>query len=171
MKHFSLFIIITLSICFSNLVNANFSTKNAEGITITFLDIIENSIAHEVLMSAMSLEGIRYKYGGSSPETGFDCSGFVHYVYKKAANLNLPRSASGISRHGQDVNQNELAPGDLVFFNTLRKAYSHVGIYIGDGNFIHAPRQGSTVRIESMQTSYWKKRFNGAKRLDESEMN
>jgi cell wall-associated NlpC family hydrolase len=148
------------------MANANISTKNAEGVTITFLDLITNTIAHEVLASAMSLEGIKYKYGGVSPATGFDCSGFVNYVYSKAANLKLPRTAKGISRFGENVSKDELAPGDLVFFNTARRAFSHVGIYIGDGNFIHAPSRGGVVRVESMQTGYWETRFNGAKRLD-----
>ena len=148
------------------MANANISTKNAEGVTITFLDLITNTIAHEVLASAMSLEGIKYKYGGASPATGFDCSGFVNYVYNKAANLKLPRTAKGISRFGENVSKDELVPGDLVFFNTAKRAFSHVGIYIGDGNFIHAPSRGGVVRVESMQSGYWETRFNGAKRLD-----
>ncbi len=171
MKKFSILIYFIFSLIGSSLCVANVRTQNAEGITITFLDVIKNTIAQEVLMSAMSLEGIKYKYGGSSPETGFDCSGFVNYVYNKAANLKLPRTARGISRYGNSVSKHELEPGDLVFFNTMRKAFSHVGIYVGNGKFIHAPRTGSFVRVESMQTSYWKKRFNGAKRLDHIETN
>lgn len=154
------------SLTFTCAANANVSTKNAEGITITFLDLIASTIAQEVLVNAMSLEGTKYKYGGASPNTGFDCSGFVNYVYNKAANLQLPRTAKGISRYGESVSKDNLAPGDLVFFNTARRAFSHVGIYIGDGNFIHAPSRGGAVRIESMQTSYWEARFDGAKRLD-----
>ncbi len=150
---------------------ANLVTSNAAGITITYLDTETTSVADEVLMSAMSLEGIKYKYGGSSPETGFDCSGFVGYVYHKAANLKLPRTSRGISRVGQNINQSQLQAGDLVFFNTMKRSYSHVGIYVGDGRFIHAPRKGSFVRIESMQTSYWKNRFNGARRLDQTASN
>lgn len=171
MKHFTFFAYFISALLFSSLSIANVSTKNAEGITITFLDVTANGTAQEVLMSAMSLEGIKYKYGGSSPETGFDCSGFVNYVYSKAANLKLPRTSRGISRIGQTISKNNLSPGDLVFFNTTRKAFSHVGIYVGDGKFIHAPRTGSFVRVESMHTGYWKKRFNGAKRLDAIAMN
>ncbi len=147
---------------------ANLITKNVAGITITFLDETENTVAQDVLLSAMSLEGIKYKYGGSSPETGFDCSGFVNYVYHKAANVKLPRTSHGISRVGRAVTSSELQAGDLVFFNTTKKPFSHVGIYVGDGKFIHAPRTGSFVRVESMHTSYWKNRFNGAKRLDQT---
>ena len=166
MKSISFFLCIIVGMTFTYMANANVSTKNAEGITITFLDLIANTVAQEVLANAMSLEGIKYKYGGSSPNTGFDCSGFVNYVYNKAANLQLPRTTKGISRYGESVSKDELAPGDLVFFNTARRAFSHVGIYIGDGNFIHAPSRGGVVRIESMQTSYWEARFDGAKRLD-----
>ncbi len=166
MKQLSFFLYLIVSLTFSSMSIANISTKNAEGITITFLDIIANTMVNDVLASAMSLEGIKYKYGGASPNTGFDCSGFVNYVYNKAANLKLPRTAKGISRYGQSVSKDDLAPGDLVFFNTARRAFSHVGIYVGDGNFIHAPSRGGHVRVESMQTGYWETRFNGAKRLD-----
>jgi len=120
----------------------------------------------EIIMNAMSLTGIKYKYGGTSPETGFDCSGFVRYVFSQATNLALPPTARAISQLGKSVSKDELQPGDLVFFNTLRTAFSHVGIYVGDNKFVHAPRAGAAVRVESMQTSYWAKRFNGAQRLE-----
>lgn len=123
--------------------------------------------AREVLVNALSLTGIRYKYGGNSPETGFDCSGFVRYVYQQATSLTLPRSAIEISRLGTKVPKEELLPGDLVFFNTLKSAFSHVGIYLGDNRFIHSPSSGGTVRVENMKDGYWAKRFNGAQRLDE----
>jgi cell wall-associated NlpC family hydrolase len=171
MKHFNFSICLIASLLISSFCVAGTSTRNAVGVTITFLDVLENNTAQEVLLSAMSLKGTKYKFGGSSPETGFDCSGFVNYVYNQVANLKLPRTAHGISRVGEHVSKHELVPGDLVFFNTTRRAFSHVGIYVGKGNFIHAPRTGSTVRVESMHTSYWKKRFNGAKRLDAVAMN
>lgn len=119
----------------------------------------------EVIINALSLTGIKYKYGGNSPETGFDCSGFVRYVFRNAANLTLPHTARAISQLGKTVKKDELKPGDLVFFNTLKTAFSHVGIYIGDNKFIHAPRTGAAVRVENMQQSYWQSRFNVAKRL------
>lgn len=122
--------------------------------------------AREILMNAFSLTGIKYQYGGSQPETGFDCSGFVRYVFREAANITLPPTARAISQIGKTVKKDELQPGDLVFFNTLKSAFSHVGIYIGDNKFIHAPRSGGAVRVENMQTDYWAKRFNGAQRLD-----
>lgn len=123
--------------------------------------------AQEVLINALSLTGIKYKYGGNSPATGFDCSGFVRYVFHNAANLTLPPTARAIAQIGKSVKRDELQPGDLVFFNTLKKAFSHVGIYLGDNKFIHAPRTGKTVQVDSMQNSYWASRFEGAQRLDE----
>ncbi len=120
----------------------------------------------EVLIKALSLTGIKYTWGGKSPETGFDCSGFVSYVFRQALNLTLPSSALALSQIGKTVTKSELQPGDLVFFNTLQSAFSHVGIYIGDNKFIHAPRTGRTVSVESMKNGYWASRFTGAQRLD-----
>ena len=122
--------------------------------------------AQEVLFNALSLTGIKYKYGGKSPETGFDCSGFVRYVFSQATNLTLPPTARAIAQIGKAVKKEELQPGDLVFFNTLKSAFSHVGIYMGDNKFIHAPSSGKVVRVESMKDGYWARRFNGAQRLD-----
>ena len=123
--------------------------------------------AQEVLISALSLTGIQYKYGGNSPATGFDCSGLVRYVFHNAANLSLPPTARAIAQIGKSVKKDELQPGDLVFFNTLKSTFSHVGIYLGDNKFIHAPSKGKTVQVESMQNSYWSSHFEGAQRLDE----
>ena len=122
--------------------------------------------AREVLVNALSLSGIRYQYGGTSPESGFDCSGFVRYVYQQASNLTLPHSARAISQIGKTIPRNELQPGDLVFFNTLKSAFSHVGIYVGNNRFIHSPSSGGGVRVEDMQEGYWQKRFNGAQRIE-----
>jgi len=122
--------------------------------------------AQEVLMQALSLTGIQYKYGGKSPETGFDCSGFVRYVFSQATKITLPPTARAISQMGKTVKKDELQPGDLVFFNTLKTAFSHVGIYMGDNKFIHSPSAGGSVRVESMDSAYWNKRFNGAQRIE-----
>jgi len=122
--------------------------------------------AREILMNAFSLTGIKYQYGGNQPETGFDCSGFVRYVFREAANITLPPTARAISQIGRTIKKDELQPGDLVFFNTLKSAFSHVGIYVGNNKFIHAPRAGGVVRIEDMQADYWNKRFNGAQRVE-----
>lgn len=122
--------------------------------------------AHEILMNALSLTGIKYTYGGSSPETGFDCSGFVRYVFQQATDLTLPHGARAISQLGQSISMEQLQPGDLVFFNTLKSAFSHVGIYVGDNRFIHAPSSGGNIHIVNMDDAYWAKRYSGARRLD-----
>lgn len=123
------------------------------------------SIANESVARALDLVGIRYHRGGTSPETGFDCSGFVDHVFE-GLGLILPRTAREISRSGETVKKSELQPGDLVFFNTMRRAFSHVGIYIGDNLFVHAPASGGEVRVEDMREKYWGKRFNGARRIN-----
>jgi cell wall-associated NlpC family hydrolase len=117
------------------------------------------------LDQAMDYLGIRYKRGGSSPETGFDCSGFVRHVYNESLGLLLPRNALGMSKTGETVDKDELMPGDLVFFNTMRRTFSHVGIYLGNDLFVHAPRAGAKVRIEDMTDKYWSRRFTGARRV------
>ncbi|WP_179212111.1 C40 family peptidase [Methylobacillus rhizosphaerae] len=122
--------------------------------------------AQEVLINALSLTGIKYRYGGKSPETGFDCSGFVRYVFQQATSMTLPHGAKAISQLGQPVNKEQLQPGDLVFFNTLRTTFSHVGIYVGNHKFIHAPSSGGSVQIVDMSDTYWAKRFNGARRME-----
>lgn len=125
------------------------------------------SRASELALQAMSMIGIRYQYGGNVPESGLDCSGLVRYVFKQVMGAELPRTSEEISRVGQKIEPNELQPGDLVFYNTLRRGFSHVGIYLGDNRFIHAPSAGGKVRIESMDISYWKNRFNGARRINQ----
>lgn len=123
-------------------------------------------------MNALSLTGIKYKYGGNSPETGFDCSGFVRYVFQQAASMTLPHNTRALSRLGQSIPVEQLQPGDLVFFNTLKATFSHVGIYVGDNRFIHAPSAGGTINVVNMNDSYWAKRFNGARRMaDRSTIN
>lgn len=126
------------------------------------------SRASDLVKEAMGMIGIRYKYGGNAPESGLDCSGLVRYVFKEARGTELPRTSQEISRLGEKVDTKDLQPGDLVFYNTLRRSFSHVGIYLGDNKFIHSPAPGGEVRIESMDIGYWKKRFNGARRLIDS---
>ncbi|MEQ1598336.1 MAG: C40 family peptidase [Methylotenera sp.] len=166
---------LILCLCFSLPAMAEeVLAENAEGITLYSAEETSSQTtpsgwqakAQEVLINALSLTGIKYKYGGSNPDTGFDCSGFVRYVFSQAANLTLPPTARAISQIGKTVKKDELQPGDLVFFNTLKHAFSHVGIYVGDNKFVHAPRTGGAVRVESMQTSYWASRYNGAQRLE-----
>lgn len=125
--------------------------------------------ASELVLRAVDMLGIRYRRGSNTPERGLDCSGLVQYVFRESWGKELPRTAAEISRVGERVDINELRPGDLVFYNTLRRGFSHVGIYLGDSQFIHAPAAGGKVRIESMNLSYWKKRFNGARRIQDTE--
>lgn len=120
---------------------------------------------HSFANTALDYLGIKYKFGGSAPSSGFDCSGLVSYVAEKSLGLKLPRRSAEIARLGQSVKPNELEKGDLVFFNTSGKRNSHVGIYLGDNKFVHAPSSGSVVRVEDMTIKYWKKRYNGARRL------
>jgi cell wall-associated NlpC family hydrolase len=123
-------------------------------------------VASELVMSAMNFLGVRYKRGGNSRESGFDCSGFTRHVFENSVGLILPRRASeqATSPALMPVQKSELKPGDLVFFNTLRRTFSHVGIYIGDDKFIHSPRAGGSVRVEDMRQSYWQQRYDGARR-------
>lgn len=119
-----------------------------------------------LINTAMGMIGIPYRFGGTSAETGFDCSGFVRAIYQDAAGHLLPRRANEQAKATEKIDKKELKPGDLVFFNTMRRAFSHVGIYVGNGQFIHAPSTGKTVRVENMDTNYWAKRFNGARRVN-----
>ena len=128
------------------------------------------STAQEIILHALSQTGVKYKYGGISPDSGFDCSGFVRYVFKEAANLTLPHGARAMSQVGQNVSEKELKPGDLVFFNTMKSVYSHVGIYVGNNRFIHSPSAGSSISVADMNDSYWSKRFTGARRVDAKEL-
>jgi len=122
----------------------------------------------ELVMAALNFLDVQYRYGGNDAREGFDCSGFTRYVFATALGLQLPRRADQQARQPgwQRVDSDELRPGDLVFFNTLKRAFSHVGLYIGDGRFVHAPRSGAQVRVEDMTTRYWQQRFNGARRAD-----
>ena len=121
--------------------------------------------ASELVMQAMGLLGVPYKKGGTSEEKGFDCSGFVRHMYEKSVGLVLPRRAEEQAKVTEEISRSELKPGDLVFFNTLKRTFSHVGIYVGDGKFIHAPRPGKAVRVDDMREAYWQQRFNGARRV------
>ena len=121
--------------------------------------------ATELTNYAQSLLGVPYRYGGSSPDSGFDCSGFVTHVFRQTLDIELPRSSIDISRHGIQLKREELHLGDLVFFNTRRHPYSHVGIYLGDDHFIHSPSRGESVRIDDMNSHYWQKNYNGARRI------
>lgn len=122
------------------------------------------ALASELVVRSLALVDTPYRYGGRTP-AGFDCSGFVGYVFAESAGVALPRRTEEIWRIGDRVARSELAVGDLVFFNTLGRRFSHVGIYIGDGVFVHAPARGGRVRAERLTDAYWEARYNGARRI------
>jgi len=121
--------------------------------------------ASSVALQALAHLGTPYRASGLSPQTGFDCSGLVAYVYREGAGLALPRNTFDLSRMGESVERSDLRPGDLVFYNTQRREYSHVGIYLGEERFIHAPSSGGEVRVENLDADYWVRRYNGARRI------
>lgn len=122
----------------------------------------------EALLQALLALGLDYRYGGDSHVTGFDCSGLVAHIYLEAWNIRLPRNTNAQSKAGVPVSLAELQAGDLVFYDTMKRPFSHVGIYLGDGRFIHAPKTGAQVRVESLRSVYWQQRYNGARRIEPS---
>jgi cell wall-associated NlpC family hydrolase len=122
----------------------------------------------ELVVTSMGFLGVPYRRGGNNADTGFDCSGFVRAMYEQTVGLVLPRRANEQAAATQAIDKQDLKPGDLVFFNTMRRAFSHVGIYVGNGKFIHSPKPGAEVRVEDMGGSYWQRRFDGARRVLQS---
>lgn len=131
---------------------------------VSFVDRATAS-AQGAISQAIDLLGIRYAKGGTLPESGFDCSGFVQHAFREGLGLVLPRSSVEQSKAGEAIRSADLQPGDLVFFNTMRRTFSHVGIYLGNDQFVHSPRPGGQVRIENLNQRYWAKRYNGARRI------
>ena len=143
---------------------ANFGSKNHVTKVAQFKQ--DTSVGTEdISIAALGLVGVPYRYGGNNPNGGFDCSGLIAYVFNKSANIKLPRTIQEMSNRGQSVDNGSPAPGDLVFFNTTGAKYSHAGIYVGQGRFVHAPSAGGTVRLEYITTPYWAARFTEARRL------
>jgi cell wall-associated NlpC family hydrolase len=151
MKSILLLSILLLSACAS--VKSDVRTPDSD------------AAARSLTSYARSLVGIPYKYGGNSPGSGFDCSGFVGHVFRHTLGINLPRSSEEISHLGQAISTGNLRAGDLVFFNTLQRKFSHVGIYLGSDRFIHAPSSSGSVRTENMREAYWKRHYDGARRI------
>lgn len=145
--------------------------RNPESMNLLTLgDQVKSSVGektNQMMGKAMTLLGVPYKRGGNSAETGFDCSGFVRHIYETSVGRLLPRRADEQAKATEKIDRNDLNPGDLVFFNTMRRTFSHVGIYIGDGKFIHAPSAGKAVRVDDLRAAYWTKRFTGARRVQE----
>jgi cell wall-associated NlpC family hydrolase len=141
----------------------------SESLPKSFVSTVSTAVADKtetLINNAMQLIGVRYRWGGNTPQSGLDCSGFVRYVFNDTFGFLLPRKSAQMSKVGLQIGKEELQPGDLVFFNTMRHAFSHVGIYVGDNKFIHAPSRGKSIRVDDMTKVYWEKRYNGARRLD-----
>jgi cell wall-associated NlpC family hydrolase len=122
------------------------------------------SLSTQLSLNAMGLIGVPYIWGGAKTTVGLDCSGLVQSVYQQTANIALPRNTAQQAAATRVITADELRPGDLVFFNTLNRPFSHVGIYVGDNRFVHAPKPGASVRISTMTRAYWASRFDGARR-------
>jgi hypothetical protein len=131
-----------------------------------FPEFVDHSVGREeISIQAMSLVGVPYRWGGNTPDSGFDCSGLVHYVVQRAAAVNLPRTTADMSSRGTSIEPDEIAAGDLIFFNTTGRPHSHVGIYVGKLRFVNAPSTGGTVRLDYLTNPYWAKRFDGIRRV------
>lgn len=165
-----------LLLVFSAAAHATPNTANADDLDrlladkglLTQLEQVRQNVtdrASDLVVTAMGFLGVPYKRGGNNAESGFDCSGFVRAMYEQTVGLLLPRRANEQAAATQTIDKTDLQPGDLVFFNTMRRAFSHVGIYVGDGKFIHSPKPGAEVRVEDMRLSYWQRRFDGARRV------
>lgn len=122
-----------------------------------------------ILLQAVSLMGIPYRWGGNTPESGMDCSGFIRYVFKKSMGITLPRTVAEMAKVGKRISLSEIQPGDLIFFNTLR-TNSHIGMYIGNNKFIQSPRTGEQIQVSDLN-GYWRARINGIKRIVQEDEN
>ncbi len=136
-----------------------------------FPNFVDHSVGREeISIQAMSLVGKPYVWGGNTPDSGFDCSGLVRYVVKQAANVNLPRTTAHMSTSGEAIKPDQIAAGDLVFFNTSGRPHSHVGIYVGKLRFVNAPSAGGIIRLDSLTSPYWAQRFDGIRRIAPPQM-
>jgi cell wall-associated NlpC family hydrolase len=129
-------------------------------------DASQNDVMNELAIYAMSLSDTPYQYGGNTSADGFDCSGFVRYVFRNTLSLQLPRTSREISQIGVALETDQLRPGDLVFYNTRKQPYSHVGIYVGEDRFVHASSSGKPIALVNMQDTYWRTRYSGARRVN-----
>ena len=150
--------------CLLGTANLAVASEEVRREDTSFLERYTNT-AQDLILKGLEMVGVVYRRGGTDPDAGLDCSGFVQLVFRDAVGLVLPRTSREMSEVGDRIDRQELKPGDLVFFNTMRRAFSHVGIYLGEGRFLHSPRPGGEVRVEDMGSSYWVKRYNGARRV------
>jgi hypothetical protein len=170
----SVIVLLLLAACSS--VPQKTARTSSTGMTITtprafppprgFPNFVDHSVGREeISIQAMSLVGVPYRWGGNTPDSGFDCSGLVRYVVGRAANVTLPRTTADMSQRGDSIEPDGVAPGDLIFFNTTGRPHSHVGIYVGKLRFVNAPSTGGTVRLDYLTNPYWAKRFDGIRRV------
>ena len=166
-KHNPLFLIAFLNLILAGCASQSLRPPEAETEPAAATAPVVNATdrASSVALQALAHLGTPYRAGGLSPRTGFDCSGLVAYVYRQGAGLALPRNTFDLSRLGEPVERAALRAGDLVFYNTQRREYSHVGIYLGEDRFIHAPASGGEVRVEDLRAGYWMRRYDGARRI------
>ena len=166
-KHNPLFLIAFLNLILAGCASQSLRPPEADTEPAAATAPVVNATdrASSVAMQALAHLGTPYRAGGLSPRTGFDCSGLVAYVYRQGAGLALPRNTFDLSRLGEPVERAALRAGDLVFYNTQRREYSHVGIYLGEDRFIHAPASGGEVRVEDLRAGYWMRRYDGARRI------
>ncbi|MGF6777584.1 NlpC/P60 family protein [Paraburkholderia sp. GAS334] len=171
---FSLLIVLLLAACSgapqkTTRGTAGSSTSTAGAYRTTppgFPNFIDHTVGREeISIQAMSLVGVPYRWGGNTPDSGFDCSGLVRYVVSRAASVDLPRTTADMSGRGESIEPDEIATGDLIFFNTTGRPHSHVGIYVGKLRFVNAPSTGGTVRLDYLTNPYWAKRFDGIRRV------
>lgn len=160
MKYFNtLIVLLLLSACGSQ------PQRHNDPVTTTSAVSDDETQMSNMAIYAMSLYDTPYQYGGKSRVNGFDCSGFVQYVFQNSLGLQLPRTSAEMSRMGRALEPGQLRPGDLVFFNTTRNANSHVGIFIGENRFVHSPKTGKAIMITSLGDKYWSSHYNGARRI------
>lgn len=170
MKQYGIWLLIALWLtgCGTPAVHKTAYTKpRTSSRTITLSGIQADGAGREILMYTLGLLDLDYKFGGNNPEAGMDCSGMVDYIYRNAVGVKLPHNAAEIAYATRPVSTNQMRVGDLVFFNTLNKPYSHMGIYIGDGKFVHAPHTNSTIRVDRLDNRYFAARFEGARTVFE----
>jgi len=164
-RHASIAVLAAMGMAIAQPVRADAETdKAAEQASPVFS--LQSILMQGVVNRALQNIGVPYRFGGSNPKSGFDCSGLVNHVYREALGIALPRTSRQLASVGSPVAEEDLRPGDLVFFNTRGAANSHVGIYLGDGRFIHAPRARTLVRIDRLDDPGYVKIFEGARRLD-----
>ena len=161
-------VIVALSVLTLSACSTTPTRKSSGGINSPRIAHFKNdtSVGNEgISIAAMGLVGVPYRYGGNTPAGGFDCSGLIVYVYQNSSGIKLPRTIQQMSNIGTSIGQQAPAPGDLVFFNTTGERYSHAGIYVGQGRFVHAPSAGGTVRLERIDSPYWAARYTEARRI------